>query len=82
MDFRLIDDTVRFMDSLGYNNNYDQFVLAGGSLGLTQTKYPHWGDSLLDHMHIGKDLHHFREIIFIDHKDCGAYKMFYPNCTP
>lgn len=23
MDFRLVDDTVRFMDSIGLNNNYD-----------------------------------------------------------
>jgi hypothetical protein len=31
------------MDKKGYNNNYDQFILAGSSLGLTQTKFPHWG---------------------------------------
>jgi hypothetical protein len=36
MDFRLIDDSTYFMDSLGYNNNYDSFVLAGSSLGFTQ----------------------------------------------
>jgi hypothetical protein len=36
MDFRLIDDIVRFMDGKGYNNNYDQFILAGGSLGFIQ----------------------------------------------
>ena len=36
MDFRLIDDSAYFMDSLGYNNNYDCFVLAGSSLGFTQ----------------------------------------------
>jgi hypothetical protein len=36
MDFRLVDDLVYFMDSIGLNNNYDQFVLAGGSLGFTQ----------------------------------------------
>ena len=27
IDFRLIDDYVYFMDSLGYNNNYNDFVL-------------------------------------------------------
>lgn len=60
MDFRLVDDTVYFMDGQGYNNNYDQFVLAGSSLGFTQQKYPHWGESLLDHMSIGLSLHGFR----------------------
>jgi len=43
MDFRLVDDNVHFMNSIGYHNNYDQFVLAGGSLGFTQEKYPAWG---------------------------------------
>ena len=81
MDFRLIDDAVRFMDDLGYNNNYDQFILAGSSLGFTQTKFKHWSKTLMDHMGIGLDLHDFREIIFIDHIDCGAYKKFYPSIT-
>jgi hypothetical protein len=48
------------MDKLGYNNNYDQFVLAGASLGFTQEKYPSWGEALLDHMKIGQTLHGFK----------------------
>lgn len=79
MDFRLLDDIVRAMDSMGYNNNYDQFILAGSSLGLTQTKFEHWGKTAIDHMEIGKQLHHFREIIIFDHMECGAYKKFYPD---
>ena len=59
MDFRLIDDSVYFMDSLGYNNNYDAFVVAGSSLGFTQTKYPHWGLTVLDHMNLGEKFHKF-----------------------
>lgn len=60
MDFRLIEEYVKFMTNEGYNVNYDQFILAGGSLGLTQDKFPHWGQTLIDHMGIGKALHHFR----------------------
>ena len=67
------------MDKLGYNNNYDQFILAGGSLGLTQDKFKYWGQTALDHMDIGKKLHEFREILIFDHMDCGAYKKFYPE---
>jgi carbonic anhydrase len=78
MDFRLIDDDVKLMDSLGYNNNYDEFVLAGGSLGFVQQEYPYWATTALDHMEIGLKLHHFRQIIIIDHFDCGAYKKFMP----
>ena len=60
MDFRLVDDTVYFLDHLGLNNNYDQFVLAGSSLGFTQEKYPQWTQTLIDHMSIGQSLHNFR----------------------
>jgi hypothetical protein len=79
MDFRLIDDIFNFMEASDYNNNYDQFILAGSTLGFTQTKFPHWGQSLTDHMSIRQDLHSFREIMFIDHLDCGAFKKFYPT---
>jgi carbonic anhydrase len=81
MDFRLIDDLVRAMNNLGYNNNYDQFILAGASLGLTQEKFPHWGHTAMDHMEVGLNLHHFREIIIFDHMDCGAYKKFHPEIS-
>jgi len=60
MDFRLVDDNVYFMDKLGFNTNYDSFALAGVSLGFTQDKYPEWGKSLIDHLTIGKALHHLR----------------------
>ena len=79
MDFRLIDDAVRFMDLKGYNNNYDQFILAGSSLGFTQNKFPHWSQALMDHLGIGIALHEPREVMFIDHIDCGAYQKFYPD---
>ena len=76
MDFRLIDDACQAMDKLGYNNNYDQFILAGASLGFVQDKFPHWGNTLMDHLEIGLKLHNFRKFSFIDHKDCGAFKKF------
>jgi hypothetical protein len=79
MDFRLIDDICRAMDNMGYNNNYDQFIVAGASLGFCQNKYPHWRQTVLDHLEIGLNLHKFREFIFIDHLDCGAFKKFFPD---
>lgn len=79
MDFRLLDDIVRAMDNMGYNNNYDQFIVAGASLGFVQDKYPHWRQTVMDHLEIGLNLHKFRKFIFIDHLDCGAYKKFHPE---
>lgn len=78
MDFRLIDDVCKVMDLMGFNNNYDHFIVAGGSLGLIQDKFPHWGQTAIDHMEIGLNLHEFRKIMLIDHEDCGAFKKFMP----
>jgi len=77
MDFRLIDDAVHFLNSKGYNNNYDELILAGGSLGYNQTKYESWKKTVDDHIGLAKKLHNIKEIIVIDHLDCGAYKIFY-----
>lgn len=33
-------------------------------------------------MEIGLKLHDFREILFIDHMECGAHKKFYPGMKP
>jgi len=79
MDFRLLDDINETMKNKGYDKNYDHFIIAGSSLGLVQEKYPHWGQSAIDHLSIGLTLHHPRKVIFIDHMDCGAYKKFYPD---
>jgi carbonic anhydrase len=77
MDFRLIDDAVNYLNSKGYNNNYDEFILAGASLGYNQTVYSSWAETLDTHIELAEKLHHITEIIVIDHMDCGAYKIFY-----
>jgi hypothetical protein len=79
MDFRLLDDIVIAMNELGYNNNYDQFIVAGSSLGVCQDKFPNWGKTCIEHMEIGSKLHDFKKIIVIDHDDCGAFKKFFPE---
>ena len=82
MDFRLLDDIVVFMNALGYHNNYDQYILAGSSLGANQEKFPEWTASWLKHLDLAILLHNIKEVIAIDHECCGAYKIFYPNMKP
>ena len=79
MDFRLREDIHKFMKEHGYDVNYDQFVLAGVSLGVVQQENPHWGSSLMEHIEISKSLHHITKVILMDHLDCGAYKTFCPH---
>ena len=77
MDFRLIDDAVRYLDKEGYNNNYDEFILAGSSLGYNQKTYNAWTETLDKHIELAQQLHKIKEVIVIDHMNCGAYKIFY-----
>jgi carbonic anhydrase len=78
IDFRFIDDIVAQMNKLGYLNNYDEFVLAGASLGYNGIPgYNNWAQVFNDHINLALSLHHIKEIIIIDHMDCGAYKKVY-----
>ena len=79
IDFRLIDDTVYFMNTEGLNNDYDEFILAGASLGYNQQVYPHWGKTFDDHLGLAVKLHNAHEVVVVDHENCGAYKKFYPD---
>ena len=82
MDFRLLDDIVNFMDSKGFNNNYDQFILAGASLAFVLDKYKIWRQVGEEHLDLAINLHKIKEIICIEHEQCGAYKMCYPDLKP
>lgn len=79
MDFRLREDIFKYMIEKGYDVNYDQFILAGVSLGINQTQNPYWGSTLIEHIKISAGLHHIHKIILMDHLDCGAYKTFCPH---
>jgi carbonic anhydrase len=76
MDYRLMDDIVRYMDGRGMTNNYDHVILAGASLGAITDKEPAWGQTFWKHVEVAKALHHIKKVIVMDHRDCGAYKVF------
>lgn len=78
MDYRLVDKTVKYLDSLDHmQGEYDHIVLAGASLSVVTDKYPAWAQTFWDHVKIAIDLHHVKEVIVVDHRDCGAYKLVY-----
>ena len=62
------------MNKLGHKVNYDQYVIAGASLGFSLKGYEHWQKTAIDHLRIGMSLHNLREVIFFDHQDCGFFK--------
>lgn len=75
MDYRLVDDAVRFFDGKHLTNEYDQVSLAGASLAAVSDKFPSSNAAFWDHVDIAKTLHHINKVIVLDHRDCGAYKV-------
>jgi carbonic anhydrase len=76
MDYRLTDDTITYMEGRGLHDKYDHVVLAGASLGALTDKYPSWGETFWNHLDVAIDLHDIHKVMVIDHRDCGAYKVF------
>ncbi|MBU6443940.1 MAG: hypothetical protein KGR48_08490 [Alphaproteobacteria bacterium] len=75
IDYRLVDDAMRFFDGLGLTNEYDELALAGASLAAVSPKFPKANAAFWDQLAISKNLHHIKKVIVLDHRDCGAYKV-------
>ena len=75
IDYRLVDDAVRFFDGKHMTNDYDQVSLAGASLAAVSDKFPSSNAAFWDHIGIAKTLHHIQKVIVVDHRDCGAFKV-------
>lgn len=81
MDFRLRDNINCNLINLGYKNKYDEFILAGASLGYIGFNGYNWRDVADDHIDLAHNLHDIEEVILIDHMKCGAYHAAYPDIT-
>lgn len=75
IDYRLVGDNIRFLDSMNLTGQFDQVALAGASLAAVSPKFPSSNTAFWDHVTIAKELHHIRKVIFVDHRDCGAYRV-------
>lgn len=75
MDYRLVDDLVVFMNGKGLKDDYDHVVLAGASLGVMSDTFADWHKTFWEHLDVAIKLHHVEEVVVIDHRDCGAYKI-------
>jgi carbonic anhydrase len=77
MDYRLTGFVTQFMaHDMEMAGKYDYVILAGASAGVNNTKYPNWGKTFFEHVDAAIALHHIHEVMIIDHRNCGAYKLF------
>ena len=79
IDYRFVDKTIEFLKQDCCIDSFDHTILAGASLGFNQNDYTSWRLTLLNHIDLAIKLHDIKKIIVVDHEDCGAYKIFYPD---
>lgn len=76
IDYRLVDDAVRFFDDRRrLQKQYDLVALAGASLAAVAPAFPASGAAFWDHVSIAKQLHNIKRVVILDHRQCGAYKV-------
>jgi hypothetical protein len=56
-------------------DDYDEVSLPGASLAFVETSKNHWGQTIEEIIGVLKTLHNIKNVIFIDHMGCGAYKL-------
>lgn len=76
VDFRFRGETSKLMSQIfNLTGNYDEVALPGSSLALVEKSYPDWNRTLVNVMELLKKIHRIKRVIFLDHRDCGAYRF-------
>jgi hypothetical protein len=74
IDFRLRDELEAYASGRWGKDSYDEVALAGASLGVLNDKFQAWNQAFTQNLDVAIQLHGVNTVVFIDHRDCGAYK--------
>lgn len=77
IDPRFTTDTWTYMQGRGWQNKYSQFNIAGGPIGCVAPTFASWHQTWWDNFKISYDLHDFKRVVAICHRDCGAAVVAY-----
>lgn len=80
MDARFEEHSNLFKKFLG-RKGYDRHIVAGGIIGLFAEEYglPSPRNFYLFTENFAEKYHHIKEVILVEHDDCGAYKSALAN---
>ncbi len=75
MDYRLRTELENYMVHLLGPDSYDEVALPGAALGVLNDHFPLWNQTFTQSLDLAISLHGVKRVIFMDHEDCGAYKL-------
>lgn len=73
IDWRLQEPIGRYLKEKGYLGNYDRLSITGAIKSLVKPDTLSDRQYLLDQISKSKKLHNIREIVLMNHTDCGDY---------
>jgi carbonic anhydrase len=91
VDYRLLDDLIRFLDHDNLTNRYYHVALAGAALGVVPESKsgpqapavagPHWRETFRGQVRAAVYLTHgeLTDIYIVQHENCGAFNAYVPG---
>ena len=77
IDPRIQEPVREYLATGGLTGKYSQFVIAGAAIGVVADAFKDWHKAFWDNLAASIQLHNIKQVIAIDHRDCGAAKIAY-----
>lgn len=77
IDPRFLETARGYMAHRHWLGQYSQFSFAGAAIGAVAPKFASWHETFWDNLKITIELHRVKNMVALDHRDCGAAKLAY-----
>src|SRR5438045_531907 len=77
IDPRLQEPVRKYTAKRHLTGQYSQFVIAGAAIGVVAEPFKDWHKAFWDNLATSIELHNIKNVIAINHRDCGAAKIAY-----
>jgi hypothetical protein len=77
IDPRFLESARHFMAEKHWIGKYSQFSFAGAAIGAVADKFESWHQTFWDNLAITIQLHGIKNLVALDHRDCGAAELAY-----
>lgn len=77
IDPRFLETARGYMVHRHWLGKYSQFSFAGAAIGAVAPKFESWHETFWDNLKITIELHRVKNMVALDHRDCGAAKLAY-----